>query len=87
MQELVAAIGAKHVDSGANLSVWFTGDPSMLYGGRTIEGRPVTSAIQTYLDCAAKAGRGDEAAEAVFEQMIQPSFAKCAGRREQELRR
>jgi len=72
---LVAAVGAKHVDSGANLSLWFTGDPSMFYGGRTIEGRPVTSPIQTYLDCAGKAGRGEEAAQAVFEQLIQPSFA------------
>ena len=75
-RELIAAIGAKHVDSGANLTLWFTRDPSMLYGGRMIEGRPVTSPIQTYLDCVGKAGRGEEAAQAVFEQLIQPSFAK-----------
>jgi hypothetical protein len=75
-RELIAAIGAKHVDSGANLTLWFARDPSMLYGGRTIEGRPVTSPIQTYLDCVGKAGRGEEAAQAVFEQLIQPSFAK-----------
>ncbi len=75
-RELIAAIGAKHVDSGANLTLWFTRDPSMFYGGRMIEGRPVTSPIQTYLDCVGKAGRGEEAAQAVFEQLIQPSFAK-----------
>jgi hypothetical protein len=76
-RELITAIGAKHVDSGANLTLWFTRNPSMFYGGRTIEGRPVTSPIQTYLDCVGKAGRGEEAAQAVFEQLIQPSFAKA----------
>lgn len=75
-RELIAAIEAKHVDSGANLTLWFTRDPSPLYGGRTVEGRPVTSPIQTYLDCVGKAGRGEEAAQAVLEQLIQPSFAK-----------
>lgn len=75
-RELITAIGAKHVDSGANFTLWFTRDPSMLYGGRTVEGRPVTSPIQTYLDCVGKVGRGEEAAQAVFEQLIQPSFAK-----------
>ena len=59
--------------------LWFTDDSSVFYGGRTIEGRPVTSPIQTYLDCSGKAGRGEEAAQAVFEQLIQPSFAQ-AGR-------
>ena len=76
-KELLAALGAKHVDSGANLSLWFTGDPLMFYEGRTIEGQPVTSPIQTYLDCAGKAGRGEEAAGAVFEQSIQPALAKA----------
>jgi hypothetical protein len=75
-QELIAAIGAKHVESGANLTLWFSRDSSVFYGGRTIEGHPVTSPIQTYLDCVGKAGRGEEAALAVFEQLIQPSFAK-----------
>lgn len=75
-RDLVAAIGAKHVDSGANLSLWFTDDPSIFHAGRMIEGKPVTSPIQTYLDCAGKAGRGEEAAQAVFEQLIQPFFAQ-----------
>ena len=75
-RELMAAIGAKHVDSGANLTLWFARQPSMFYAARTIEGRPVTSPIQTYLDCVGKAGRGEEAAQAVFEQLIQPSFTK-----------
>jgi hypothetical protein len=76
-RELITAIGAKHVDSGANLTLWCTHSPSLFYGGRTIDGRPVTSPIQTYLDCIGKAGRGEEAAQAVFEQLIPPSFAKA----------
>lgn len=74
-RELIAAVGAKHVDSGANLSLWFTDDPSMFYGSRTVGEKPVTSPIQTYLDCLGKAGRGEEAAQAVFEQWIRPLFA------------
>jgi hypothetical protein len=75
-QELIAAVGAKHVQSGANLTLWFTPNPSLFYGGRTVESHPVTSPIQTYLDCIGKAGRGEDAAQAVFDQLIRPSFAK-----------
>jgi hypothetical protein len=35
-------------------------------------------AVQTYLDCVGRAGRGEEAAQTVFEQLIEPSFAKAS---------
>jgi len=80
IQELIAATQAKHVESGANLTVWITQDEWMFYKSRTVEGKRVTSPIQTYLDLSGKAGRGEEAARAVYERRIEPEFDQIYNR-------
>ena len=64
--------GGKRVDSGANLLLWRPFDPSVLAGSSSEDASAlkVTSAIQTFLDLKKLAGRGEEAAAAVFERLL-----------------
>ena len=64
--------GGKRVDSGANLLLWRPFDSSVLAGSHSLDSTAlmVTSAIQTYLDLKKVAGRGEEAAAAVYEKLL-----------------
>ncbi len=64
--------GGKRVETGANLLLWRPFDPSVLAGshGKDASALPVTSAIQTYLDLKRLAGRGEEAAAALYERLL-----------------
>lgn len=74
--------GGKQVDSGANLLLWRPFDPSALSGSRTESGTdaPITSAIQTFLDLSRMAGRGAEAAAAVYERQLVAELRRAAER-------
>ena len=79
--------GGKRVQSGANLLLWRPFDRSVLSGNRSgnTKALPVTSAIQTYLDLKRLAGRGAEAAAAVFERLLAGPL-RAAAERNEELR-
>jgi hypothetical protein len=79
--------GGKRVDTGANLLLWRPFDRSVLAGRRTASdtGAPVTSAIQTFLDLKQMAGRGEEAAAAVYERQLVRELREAA-ERVQEMR-
>lgn len=64
--------GGKRVDTGANLLLWRPFDQSVLAGRRSEDASAlkVTSAIQTFLDLKKLAGRGEEAAAAVYEKLL-----------------
>ena len=64
--------GGKRVETGANLLLWRPFDVSVLVGshGKDESALPVTSALQTYLDLKRLAGRGAEAAAAVYERLL-----------------
>jgi len=49
-------------------------DEGVLYGLQDIDGINVVSDIQLYLDLKSYKGRGEEAAQAVFEQRIRPTW-------------
>lgn len=73
LEGLTQKLGLKKVESGANLSILIPTDDGVFYGARTaIDGIQVVSPIQVYLDLKAYRGRGDEAAQAVLEQVIEP---------------
>lgn len=74
---LPAYLGAKPVDSGANLSLRFTGDEYTFYKSRMVGQVRALSPLQLYLDLKAKAGRGEEAAEALYDQHLRERFAAC----------
>ena len=68
---------AKRVDSGANVVLWQTYDPAVFVGERTLGDPPLktVSAVQLYLDLKQLHGRGEEAAQAVYDAEIAPTFA------------
>ena len=64
----------KPVTSGANVRIVSPYDEGVYYGTRTIGGQTVASAIQCYLDLKNEKTRGEEAAAALLEQVIKPSW-------------
>lgn len=71
---------AKRVDSGANVVLWRTYDPAVFLAERRLGDPPLATvaALQLYLDLKQLHGRGEEAAQAVYEAEIAPLFAKRA---------
>jgi len=68
---------AKRVDSGANVVLWQTYDPAVFLGERLLGDPPIktVSALQLYLDLKQLRGRGEEAAQAVYDAEIAPTFS------------
>jgi len=64
----------KKVDSGANVTLLIPADEGVFYGAIEIEGVPVVSPIQAYLDLATVRGRGEEAAQALLDKVIRPNW-------------
>jgi hypothetical protein len=75
------------VETGANLLLWRPFDRSVLAGARRENPTdvPVTSAVQTFLDLKRTAGRGEEAAAAVYERQLVGQLQEAA-RRVEEMR-
>jgi hypothetical protein len=65
-------LALKKVPSGANLSILLPYDEGVFYGAREIGGAKVASPVQVYLDVRTFRGRGEEAAQALLEQVIRP---------------
>jgi hypothetical protein len=68
------SFGLKPVTTGENVVVLTPYDEGVLYPARHGEA-PVTCAVQTYLDLRAAAGRGEEAAQAVYERWLREAYA------------
>jgi hypothetical protein len=71
---LVDRLGLKPVSTGANVTLMEPYDEGVLYGTREIEGAPVVSPVQLYLDLVRTKGRGEEAASAILEEVIKPTW-------------
>jgi hypothetical protein len=71
-------VEAKTVDSGENVVVLIPDDLGVFYledhGGTGDKRLPCTSAVQTYVDLWHCGGRGQEAAEALLEQVLKPGW-------------
>jgi hypothetical protein len=60
----------KLVDSGANVMLLKPYDEGVFYGKQDRDGLMVVSPIQNYLDLVSLRGRGEEAAQALFDGVI-----------------
>jgi hypothetical protein len=69
-----AALELKEVDSGANFILVKPADEGVFYGKQLFNKIPVASPIQVYLDLAGNKGRGEEAAGALLEEVIRPTW-------------
>ncbi len=67
-------LGFKQVDSGPNVSLLRPYDNGVFYGTKEYNSIPIVSPIQLYLDLASYKGRGREAADHLFERVIQPQW-------------
>lgn len=74
IEEIANALQLKKVESGANVSLLQPYDDGIFYGLQDINGVCVVSDIQLYLDLKSYRGRGEEAAQAIFEQRIKPKW-------------
>jgi len=68
------ALSLKKVDSGANVTLLEPYDEGILLGLQDVNGIKVVSDIQLYLDLKSYGGRGEDAAQAVYEQRIRPRW-------------
>ena len=74
VEQLIEATGLKEVSSGANTLLLNPYDKGIFYGTRTVDDIRIVSPVQIYLDLQGFRGRGQEAAEAVFEKDILPKW-------------
>ena len=71
---LAERLELKPVSSGANVTMITPYDAGVLYGAETKGNARVTSPVQTYLDLRQIKGRGEEAADFLKQQVIQPTW-------------
>jgi hypothetical protein len=67
-------LGLKQVSSGANLALIQPYDEGVFYASQSRDKLPVVSAIQAYLDLMKQSARGQEAAAALLQEVIRPSW-------------
>jgi hypothetical protein len=65
-------LALKPVSSGANVTLLKPYDEGIYYGTQEVEGAPIVSPVQIYLDLTQTKGRGEEAASAILEEAIKP---------------
>jgi len=66
----VQRLGIKQVPSGANLTLIEPYDVGVFYGAKILDGIPIASPVQTYLDLMSQKARGEEAAAAILEEVL-----------------
>jgi hypothetical protein len=74
IEDIADALKLKKVESGANVTLLQPYDDGVFYGLQDINCIKVVSDIQLYLDLKSYKGRGEEAAQAIFEQRIRPKW-------------
>jgi hypothetical protein len=73
-EELCGEIGLKEVPSGANVTLLEPYDGGVFYGITEYEGLKVVSGVQLYLDLKNYKGRGEEAAQIIYEKALRPTW-------------
>ena len=73
-EALAAGLNLKRVTSGANLTLIAPYDAGVFYGSCDVEGAPIVSPVQLWLDLGQTKGRGEEAAAAILEEVIKPKW-------------
>jgi len=69
-EKIANILSLKDVSSGANVTLLSPIDEGVLFGARQINGIWIASPVQVYLDLLGSGGRGEEAAEAILNEVI-----------------
>lgn len=75
-EEMKNTIGLKGVMTGPNITLMEPYDEGVFYGTTKYDQIPVVSPIQLYLDLNSYKGRGEEAAQFLYEQVIEPLWSQ-----------
>ena len=76
IEEMQNALGLKTVTTGPNVTLLEPYDQGVFYGSAYYKQMPVVSPIQIYLDLNSYKGRGEEAAQFLYEQVIEPLWSQ-----------
>ncbi len=74
IEHVAEQMGLKRVSSGANVTLIAPYDAGVTEGAQIIDGVSIASAVQIYLDLRSSRGRGEEAAEAILNEVIKPTW-------------
>ena len=74
VENIVKILSLKEVPSGANITLITLYDEGVMYGTRQIDGICIASPVQVYLDLLGLKGRGEEAAQAILDEVIKRSW-------------
>ncbi|MBL8024778.1 MAG: hypothetical protein JNL74_00110 [Fibrobacteres bacterium] len=69
-EDYLVSCGLKKVESGANVMVYYPYDEGVFLGAKQIDNTNVVSPVQLYLDLIGYKGRGEEAAQAIWERIL-----------------
>lgn len=75
--QVASRLGLKEVPSGANISLVAPYDEGVFYGAEDVGGTRIVSPIQLYLDLRGMKGRGEEAANALLQEVIKPRWRQA----------
>jgi hypothetical protein len=76
IEKLADALKLKPVTSGPNVTLLSPYDEGIFYEAETVEGVNIVSPIQLYLDLMSNKGRGEEAAEFLMKEVIEPQWSQ-----------
>ena len=74
--QVAQQLGLKPVTSGANVSIFKPYDDGVYLESREVNGILAATPIQVYLDLKNYRGRGEEAAETIYREIIQKQWSK-----------
>ena len=74
VERIAKNLSLKEVTSGANVTLLTPYDEGVLYAARSNEGITIASPVQVYLDLLGMKGRGEEAANAILDEVIRRSW-------------
>ena len=74
LEALAQALNLKRVDSGSNIVLVEPTDEGVFQGIRIVDGIPVVSPVQVFLDLAVGGGRWEEASEELLNQVIEKEW-------------
>lgn len=72
---LAAGVGLKLADAGANVHIFAPRDEGVFFGKQEVDGVPIVSPLQLYLDLQRDPARGEEAAEHIWNVSLFPANA------------
>lgn len=74
VDEVARRLELEEVPSGANVILVEPSDKGVFIGTRDVKGQRIVSPVQLYLDLKNMKGRGEEAAAAILERVIKPTW-------------